>query len=218
MTSHPKKMPFLAATALTTAALSALFAATGTRVQADKSESQSGMAGMAAPPITEAMPPPLPLPSTRGFDYWQPDWMMRELWGPDRMSKGMEVRMKRHSTFMTKGVPEEYRAQHAMLTPTPGTIGAGKDLYDHNCATCHGADGMGDGDYANALSPSPALLAYMIRRPIAVDEYLLWSVSEGGAAFGSKMPAYKDKLTRDEIWKIVTYMRAGFPGGKADQP
>ena len=26
---------------------------------------------------------------SRGFDYWQPDWMVRELWGGGRMPKGM---------------------------------------------------------------------------------------------------------------------------------
>jgi mono/diheme cytochrome c family protein len=46
---------------------------------------------------------------------------------------------------------------------------------------------------------------------MSVDEYMLWSISDGGAAFGTAMPAYKDVLTKDEIWKIVTYMRAGFP-------
>ena len=50
----------------------------------------------------------------------------------------------------------------------------------------------------------------MIRRPIAVDEYLLWSASEGGKQFGTDMPAFKDKLSREEIWKIIAYMRAGF--------
>ena len=70
---------------------------------------------------------------------------------------------------------------------------------------------MGDGEAASSLNPSPALLAYMIQMPMSVDEYMLWSISDGGAAFGTKMPAFKDVLTRDEIWKIVTYMRAGFP-------
>ena len=174
-------------------------------------------AGMSPPPVIETAPPTIPPPSTSGFDYWQPAWMMNELWGPDRISKGLEVRMKRHNTFMQQGVPEAYRSQHAMIAPTPSTLGEGRDLYERNCATCHGGDGMGDGDHANALSPSPALLAYLIRRPIAVDEYLLWSISEGGAAFGSGMPAFKGKLTHDEIWKIVTYMRAGFPGGKVQR-
>jgi mono/diheme cytochrome c family protein len=51
----------------------------------------------------------------------------------------------------------------------------------------------------------------MIRRPISVDEYLLWAIAEGGKQFDSEMPAFKDKLSREDIWRIVAYMRAGFP-------
>ena len=72
-------------------------------------------------------------------------------------------------------------------------------------------DWMGGGDPGKALSPSPALLAYMIRRPISVDEYLLWSIADGGAQFKSKMPAFKGKLSPDDVWRVVAYMRAGFP-------
>ena len=55
------------------------------------------------------------------------------------------------------------------------------------------------------------LLAHLIRMPDAVDEYLLWAISDGGKPFGTKMPAFKDALTEEQIWQIVTYMRAGFP-------
>jgi mono/diheme cytochrome c family protein len=51
----------------------------------------------------------------------------------------------------------------------------------------------------------------MIQRPISVDEYLLWSISEGGKDFDTRMPAFRITLSRDDIWKIVAYMRAGFP-------
>jgi mono/diheme cytochrome c family protein len=47
--------------------------------------------------------------------------------------------------------------------------------------------------------------------PDAVDEYLLWAISEGGKSFGTNMPAFKDALTEEQIWQIITYMRAGFP-------
>jgi mono/diheme cytochrome c family protein len=70
---------------------------------------------------------------------------------------------------------------------------------------------MGDGEAGKSLTPSPALLAWMIQRPVAVDEYLLWTISEGGTEFKTGMPAFKDTLSREEIWKIVAYMRAGFP-------
>jgi mono/diheme cytochrome c family protein len=47
--------------------------------------------------------------------------------------------------------------------------------------------------------------------PWAVDEYLLWAISGGGAPFATEMPAFMDTLTREQIWQIITYMRAGFP-------
>jgi mono/diheme cytochrome c family protein len=70
---------------------------------------------------------------------------------------------------------------------------------------------MGDGAEANSLNPSPAKLAYMVQMPMLVDEYLLWTISEGGAPFETAMPAFKNVLDRDEIWKIVINMRSGFP-------
>ncbi len=146
-----------------------------------------------------------------GFDYWQPDWMVRELWGPGRMPEGMKVRLLRHTTFMKYGVPKEYEGANSTITQSPETIAAGREIFAQNCAGCHGSNGLGNGEGANALSPSPALLAYMIRRPIAVDEYLLWSISEGGLQFDTQMPAFKDKLSRDDIWRVVAFMRAGFP-------
>lgn len=151
------------------------------------------------------------------WDRWNPDWMQRDMWGPRQMGPGMRQRMARHWTFMQQGVPAEYRGVQNPLSPDGSTISEGRSLYQENCASCHGATGMGDGEVANSLNPSPALLAYMIQMPMAVDEYMLWSVSEGGAAFGTDMPAFKDVLTKDEIWKIITYMRAGFPAEQAQQ-
>ena len=53
--------------------------------------------------------------------------------------------------------------------------------------------------------------ALLASRSISVDEYLLWSIAEGGKQFGTNMPAFKGTLSRREIWEIVSYMRAGFP-------
>jgi hypothetical protein len=70
---------------------------------------------------------------------------------------------------------------------------------------------MGDGQAAKSLRPPPALLAYMIQMPMSVDEYMMWTISEGGNQFGTAMPAYKEVLSKNDIWKIVTFMWAGFP-------
>jgi mono/diheme cytochrome c family protein len=40
---------------------------------------------------------------------------------------------------------------------------------------------------------------------------MYWAVAEGGKAFESEMPAFKDKLARKDIWAVVAYVRAGLP-------
>lgn len=144
-------------------------------------------------------------------DYWQPQWMQRELWGPGRMPKGMQVRVLRHWTYVNSGVPKAYAGKRSTIKEGAEQVAAGGRLYEQHCARCHGRKGLGDGDMTKSLMPSPALLAYMIKRPISVDEYLLWAIADGGEAFATAMPAFKDKVSREEIWKIVAYMRAGFP-------
>ena len=72
-----------------------------------------------------------------------------------------------------------------------------------------------DGAENQSPSPlSPALLNYLVQMPMAGDEYLLWTVSEGGRRFGTDMPSFKDTLTEDQIWSIIAYMRAGFPSSQ----
>jgi mono/diheme cytochrome c family protein len=35
----------------------------------------------------------------------------------------------------------------------------------------------------------------------------MWSISEGGAALSSSMPAYKDTLGESDRWRIIHYLR-----------
>jgi mono/diheme cytochrome c family protein len=150
-------------------------------------------------------------PTEPSVDYWQPLWMQRELWGPGTMPPGMQARLLRHYTFLHYGVQKEYQGAKSTIGDARDAVEKGLKLYAANCARCHGKQGLGDGDAHHSLLPSPALLAFMIQRPIAVDEYLLWSIAEGGKQFGTDMPAFKDALNRDDIWQIIAYMRAGFP-------
>ncbi|HSA82267.1 MAG TPA: cytochrome c [Geminicoccaceae bacterium] len=154
---------------------------------------------------TQLRDPPL------GWDMWNPGWMRRESWDPQRADQSLRWRMTRHQAFMKDGVPAAYRAARNPMTNTPDTIREGSMLYAENCASCHDASGLGHGEAGLALYPSPALLAHLIRMPDAVDEYLLWAISDGGKSFGTKMPAFKDALTEEQIWQVITYMRAGFP-------
>lgn len=92
------------------------------------------------------------------------------------------------------GISPEYRGVINPLVPTAKVIEEGGVLYQQRCAVCHGAQGMGDGEAARYLNPSPALLAYMVQMPMSVDEYLMWSIAEGGGS--SSVPPCPPSTTR----------------------
>ena len=143
------------------------------------------------------------------WNYWEPG--STEAWDLREMTPERRQRMMRHWTFMNNEVPEDYVEAKNDVGYTISAIDAGGPLYAENCARCHGPIGLGDGEAAGDLTPSPALLGHLVQQPIAVDQYLLWSISEGGREFGTAMPAFKDELTQDEIWQIIAYLRAGLP-------
>lgn len=42
-----------------------------------------------------------------------------------------------------------------LISPTPGLIAKGKELFEKNCITCHGTSGVGDGPAAGTMNPRP---------------------------------------------------------------
>lgn len=144
--------------------------------------------------------------------------MMNSCKGDRSSWMGKGYSMVRHMHFMQNGVPLPYRDKFSSLAVTSETVQEGGALYAQNCASCHGARGFGDGEAGLELNPPPANLVHMIRMPILNDPYLLWTVAEGGGPVGSDMPAFKDVLSEEDIWKVVAAMRAGFPSQQIDEP
>jgi mono/diheme cytochrome c family protein len=161
---------------------------------------RSGTLAEEVPPDADGVPQNVPKTGEPGIG-----WSLRNL-DPEQ-----QQRMLRFSTFVNQQIPEKYTKAENSVGYTVRAIAEGGPLYVAHCVKCHGDTGLGNGDLAYALTPSPALLAYMVQQPIAVDQYLLWSISEGGKQFGTAMPAFKDTLAEDQIWEIVAYLRAGFP-------
>jgi mono/diheme cytochrome c family protein len=159
--------------------------------------------GMAVEELQEELVP--------GLDMWSETHKAAPYWRSKETIPDLLPRAKRHRKFMEAGVPLEYRSSRNPDPQAKVIIDAGGRLYKLHCASCHGSKGSGDGEAGGDLTPPPAFLAYLIKRPQSVDEYLLWTISEGGAQFGSKMPTFKETLTEEQIWRIVTYMRADFP-------
>ncbi len=159
--------------------------------------------------VAQLADPPL------GWDMWEPA-PPAQTHRPDSLEPVTPWRMARHQAFIRDGVPAPYQGARNPLIRTPANVDPGRVLYGEHCAACHDPTGMGGGDAGNALYPSPALLAQLVRTPQGVDAYLFWAISEGGVPFGTQMPAFKDKLTEQQIWRIVTFMRAGFPAADAN--
>ena len=146
-----------------------------------------------------------------GLDLWSHEREMPPQSYPKGTAQDLLSRVERHRAYLEGGVPIEYRSRKSPYPAATEAIDGGGRLYQSHCIACHGSNGRGDGEAGRDLTPLPALLAYMVKRPRAVDEYLLWTISEGGARFGTEMPAFKEALTEHQIWQIVSYMRGGFP-------
>jgi len=85
---------------------------------------------------------------------------------------------------------------------TPNAPATGARVYKKVCWTCHGDGGRGTGPQAVELKTKPA----DYKDPLVVartDGELFWWISNGGP----DMQAFKDALTDDEIWQIITYIR-----------
>lgn len=119
--------------------------------------------------------------------------------------------MARHMLVMREGLPSKYRTHENPVAATQATLTEGERVYAENCASCHDESGFGNGPEGKELNPRPANLYRTLSSRIASDGFLFWTISEGGEALGTGMKAFKGKLTDDQIWKVITFLRAGMP-------
>lgn len=119
----------------------------------------------------------------------------------------MKMSRVRHHFARDNGIGESYKAEVNPLSLTDADMLHAKTLYQDNCATCHGDEGVGDGVRSSTMDPAPTNIAQFTKMRMAKDDYLLWTIAEGGKPVSSEMPAFKDELTTNEIWEIVSYLR-----------
>jgi mono/diheme cytochrome c family protein len=87
-----------------------------------------------------------------------------------------------------------------------GDAAGGEKLYSRYCAGCHGEDGRGA---AHTFMPHVGNLAKKDYIEFLPDSYLFTVIADGGAAVGKNayMPAWKAKLSEDEIKDVIAYIR-----------
>jgi mono/diheme cytochrome c family protein len=91
------------------------------------------------------------------------------------------------------------------LSAPAESIALGQELYQDNCAECHGASGRGNGPEAANLATAPRDFTdqEFMAESSAVDMYA--AIMQG---MEPVMPAFADQLEAAQVWAITDYLRA----------
>lgn len=96
-------------------------------------------------------------------------------------------------------------------------------LYQQRCASCHGKNGRGDGEYAGFLNPRPRDFTtgrYKFRSTetgsLPTDEDITHSITEG--LHGTSMPSWKPFLSSDQIKALIGEVKSFSSRFASEQP
>ncbi len=87
--------------------------------------------------------------------------------------------------------------------PAGVDLAAGEQIFATNCATCHGAQGAGDGPAASALNPKPTNLAAGPYKH--VGDFTTWHGVVANGVPGTAMAPWSGTLSEDQINNVTAY-------------
>jgi mono/diheme cytochrome c family protein len=99
-------------------------------------------------------------------------------------------------------VDAKYKTMKNPVKADAASIAAGKELYNKMCASCHGKTGLGDGVKARSLETFPGDLSKPAYQGQTDGEH--FAKTKLGR---EEMPKYEGKVTDEDIWHMVNYMR-----------
>jgi len=99
-------------------------------------------------------------------------------------------------------VPANFKAMKNPVAKNDASDKAGMAVFTKNCAACHGKLGLGDGVKARALKTFPGDFSKADFQNLT-DGELFFKTKNGR----DEMPKYEGKLTDDDIWNTVNYLR-----------
>src|SRR2546423_1127012 len=118
-----------------------------------------------------------------------------------------------HKSPRSWPVPEEAKQLNNPLQATGPALKSAREVYTDKCAHCHGDEGRGDGRDADKYDPAPTDFTDTKRMNEATDGELFYKISEGK----KPMPVFKNKLSEDQRWELVLFLRSLAKPAKANQ-
>jgi len=115
-------------------------------------------------------------------------------------------------TYEKGDIPDRFKGKKNPLAKSDEDVQAGMALYQRNCVMCHGANADGEGHMRAVMEEKPANLKTMLKHYPDADDYYMRIISVGGSGFGIPMPGYERMLDENQIWQLISWMQAGFPG------
>lgn len=99
-------------------------------------------------------------------------------------------------------VPANFKSMKNPVAKSDASTKAGTTLYTKNCASCHGKTGLGDGVKSRMLKEFPGDFSKADFQSQSDGEHFYKT------KFGyGEMPKYEGKLSDDDIWNVVNFMR-----------
>jgi mono/diheme cytochrome c family protein len=90
------------------------------------------------------------------------------------------------------------------LSAPPVVVEQGAELYQANCAQCHGLRGQGDGPETASLAKPPADLSDQSFMAEKSEADFFQVMTEG---IPPDMPAFGESLTEQQLWSLAAYVR-----------
>ncbi|MCB0012609.1 MAG: c-type cytochrome, partial [Anaerolineales bacterium] len=104
--------------------------------------------------------------------------------------------------FGTEYTPSKFLNNPVL--PDQTSIQQGQAAFEAECASCHGIQGLGNGEAALGLNPAPANFTDGHTDAHSDGDLFFW-IRNGKE--GTAMPAFNEQYTETETWHIVNYVR-----------
>jgi mono/diheme cytochrome c family protein len=103
-------------------------------------------------------------------------------------------------------LPEDADTLKNPLTVDEKLLAGGKAVFKDKCQKCHGPGGLGDGPDADPDAAEDMDLTNPKRAERNSDGVVFYKVMNGRRK--PKMPAFKEELSKDQVWAVVAYAQS----------